>query len=266
MQSILKSGSHCAGVARQVTPDGTVHNSERRMDQNPVALLMTRPAGGNRRFLALLSPTTFTRVQTIESPLIRIDHVPGDLPEIGYYSAVFTSVNGVRFAPPPEDRLAFCLGEGTYSAAIAQGWRASIRGRDAASLLESLLREPPSCELIHFSGRHTRGSIVERLSAEGVAARRCIVYDQSLLPLSGEGYTALNGQQRVIAPLFSPRTAGHLARFVPAHAKMRPIAMSAAVAAALPLPWREGCIIASEPTLKAMAFEVEKRLAQDSLG
>jgi hypothetical protein len=75
-----------------------------------------------------------------------------------------------------------------------------------------------------------------------------VIYDQKPCPLTAAGLRALT--EGAVVPLFSPRTATLLMRQVPngAWERATPLALSPAVAAALPVPAR----IASTPDAPAI--------------
>lgn len=193
-----------------------------------------------------------TKIEGMEAPL-------------GAFCAVFTSANGVRFAPPGQGRTALCVGRATTLAARQEGWVARCLGENADALIEALLQRPPTGDLVHFSGQHQRGDIVEKLRAAGLNAVRRIVYDQGLLDLSDAAQTVLSGNSKVIVPLFSPRTAAHFAHQVQPRSGLFLVALSEAVASVLPENLQQACRVAHNPTAKAVAANIEKLLAKDGL-
>lgn len=233
---------------------------------DPATLLMTRHARGNAAFVRLLSAPCRDVLHLVESPLIEIRPVPCPPPARRDFAAIFTSANGVRHAPAGDGRPAFCVGARTAEAAQAAGWTATFAGRDAEELIDRLRAMRPGLPLLHFGGTHQRGDIAARLAADGLDARRCIVYDQQALPLTERAKTALLGGNLVIVPLFSPRTASLFAGFLTEGMQPALIGISDAVVEALPVSRREGCRVATAPTGEAMAVEVEKLAARRGLG
>lgn len=172
---------------------------------------MTRPKSASERFIAALPDDIVKAVRILISPLIQIEGLAHqELPD--FDSAIFTSSNGVAFAPDGHGRRAYCVGPATTKAATAKGWTAVQTGHDASDLIDYLARHPDTGALCHFAGRHTRGDIVENLTACGMTANRVQLYDQTAKPLSPEALQVLGRENAVIVPLFSPRTALQFAR------------------------------------------------------
>jgi uroporphyrinogen-III synthase len=230
-----------------------------------ITMILTRPVDSNDRFVAALSDEVRARLRLIESPLIEITAM-GTADISANEEVIFTSANGVRFAPPGADRVAYCVGNHTTQAAQAAGWAAQQRGFDATSLIADLLAHPPTASLVHISGRHTRGDVVETLTAAGLRARRIAVYDQRLAPLAPEAIAALSGSGHCIVPVFSPRMAHHFAALCPQENRVLVAAISEAVAESFG-SWRpaELCVSAT-PDIVGMAECVEKLLSGISLG
>ena len=195
-------------------------------------LLLTRPRSSAQAFVQTLSEAARARLQVVIAPLMEIV-TTNVTSQIGTgESAIFTSANGVAFAPEGSGRRAFCVGVQTTRHAKDRGWHALQAGDTAQQLIETLLANPPAGPVIHLGGVHTRGDIVQTLSDAGMHARHEALYDQQLLTLSEAGYAALN--QSCIVPVFSPRSAEQLAaqakgKLTCAHI----IALSEAVAAPL---------------------------------
>jgi uroporphyrinogen-III synthase len=237
------------------------------MDTAITTLLLTRPKDANARLLELIPDALLKGCEIIENPLIGIRALPASGELTDAQAAIFSSANGVAYAPPGAGRQAFCVGARTAEAAQAAGWQATCAGRDAAELLAYLLSRKPGAPLVHFCGQHHRGEIVEQLRAAGWTAERCVVYAQDLLPLGPAAQAALNGDRQVVAPLFSPRTAAHFANILPGGGdRLRVVAMSPAVAEALPDPLRACTTVAAAPTVEAMARAVEKQLSGNQRG
>ena len=222
-----------------------------------IQMILTRPEGANERFATALSEQVRSRVTIIESPLITITPVPYDdhpAPE----AAIFTSANGVRFAPNGNGRPAFCVGEATQDAAKTRGWAAQALGSDAGSLVTRLMALKPAGTIRHYRGEHTRGEVEDRLRRSGLSVDAQTVYDQRETALSDAAQGALSGQGPVIVPLFSPRTARIFAAQRRGSAPIWVAAMSDAVAAEASELAPDRMITAAEPTLLAMAQAVEK--------
>ncbi|WP_415922466.1 uroporphyrinogen-III synthase [Tateyamaria sp. SN6-1] len=214
---------------------------------------MTRPLAAAQRFVADLPDTISTLLHPIYSPLLRI--VPTDQPAhvADDEAVIFTSANGVRFAPEGGGRRAFCVGAATAAAAQARGWHAVQAGETADTLVDTMRADMPPEPLVHLSGVHTRGDIVRRLRAAGARIRHIPVYDQVRCDLTEEAHRALAGEAPTLIPLFSPRTADQFFANDPVLRHAVVLALSPAVADAAPEPLRPSVIITVSPDAAAMS-------------
>ena len=227
-----------------------------------IPILMTRPAGSNRRFLDRIAPDFKSRLEVVTSPLISIEPLDANAKLCSTDAAIFTSSNGVGFAPPGKGRRAYCVGQHTTGTAQSNGWDAVFAGADASGLVTSLRHIAPACDLVHFHGRHVRGNVVEQLQAAGMQARSVVVYDQVLQSLTEEALRVLGRKTPVLVPLFSPRTAKHFATLATAADHTNIIAMSDAVADECTPAGFRSVFVAQEPTAASMVKCLEKRLLE----
>lgn len=231
-----------------------------------IPLILTRPAGSNSGFKAGIAPQARDCVDFIHSPLLEI--VP--IEEAGTRSdaahAIFTSANGVKYAPEGNKRPAFCVGEKTTQLARSHGWDAVFAGATVTALKDYVLANRPQGEIRHYSGVFVRGNVARDLSVAGLNVTNVPLYDQRLLPFSPQALAVLEGAAPVIVPLFSPRTAAHFVAISPAHPKLYIVSMSTAVADSFSEMAVARLIIAQEPTAKSMAACVENLVLNDSLG
>ena len=241
----------CAGVISQMT--------------KPI-LLMTRTRAASDRFVSGLDAKQMQGVDVLFSPLLEI--VPTETrPEIaGYGGVIFSSSNGVAFAPEGAGRMAYCVGERTAQQAKARGWRVDLIAQDAQKLIEALIKAAPIGPLLHIAGAHRRGDIAQNLSAVGIPTEVHVAYTQPLLPLAEDAKKVLFGEVIVIVPLFSPRVAAQFGSQAVCGAHVRVLAMSQAVKDALEGTTCAGRVqIASGPTGEEMRIGVENLLWGDSL-
>lgn len=194
----------------------------------------------------------------IESPLLRIEPLRGAAAPSPQEEAVFSSSNGVRFAPPGDGRRAWCVGARTTGSAQNAGWEAEQAGDTAAELIKRILAERPAADLVHLSGAHTRGAICESLQAAGLRARRIVLYDQQLLSLSPVARALFDGSGQVIVPLFSPRAAAQFVAECPAPGQVIAVFLSDAVAAGTGQTAFSQRITAGTPDAVSMAAGIEK--------
>ncbi|MFK7744974.1 MAG: uroporphyrinogen-III synthase [Roseobacter sp.] len=229
-------------------------------------LLMTRPGGANASFVQLIRAEVRAQLHIIESPLTRIEQLSSSVELPPGAQVIFTSQNGVKFAPQGNGRLAYCVGERTTRVAAQAGWAAVCAGQNANELVADVMARAPQAALVHLCGMHVRGDIAERLTAAGHQTTRICLYDQLLVPLSVQAVSVLEDDSRVIVPLFSPRAAAHFAAVCPVHAQVLVAALSPSVAESLgnlPILALE---TAPEPTAGVLALCIEKLLLCRSLG
>ncbi|MEP3347153.1 MAG: uroporphyrinogen-III synthase [Litoreibacter sp.] len=171
------------------------------MDQTiPPTVLLTRPRAASERFAAMLpapvliSPVTQTIWVDVQPLLSAPDAV------------VFTSENGVAgFAKAQAWRgQAYCVGDRTAQTAGDAGFDATSAGGDVEDLKRLLIQCAQGQSLVHARGRDVAGDL-------GDLVAPMVVYEQVTEPLSGEARAILEGVDRVIVPLFSPRSAAFFA-------------------------------------------------------
>lgn len=231
-----------------------------------IPILMTRPKGSNRSFVDRISPDLREHLDVICSPLIKISGLDGPVRLGSEEAVIFTSANGVRFAPEGNGRRAYCVGDNTTEAARKAGWNAQCGGNDAGELINFLLALRPTSRLHHLSGIHQRGDISARLVEEGLTARRTAIYDQIPQQLSDEARSVVDAHTPCVVPLFSPRTAKHFASQVTPSPHVSIVALSDAVAAECTSSGLSVVATATKPSALAMVKSLEKHLAHISLG
>ena len=179
--------------------------------QQPLTVLITRPQVQAEAFAAALEAAAPGCWRPLVAPLIRIV-AHGSPPSLeGLAAVIFTSANGVAFAPSAPGLPAFCVGARTTEAARAAGFAARAMGPDAATLTARLIAERPVAgRWLHLRGRHTRGNVAETLSAAGLDVGEAVVYDQQPCDLDEDLRAALTGGGIGALTLFSPRTAALL--------------------------------------------------------
>lgn len=227
-------------------------------------LLMTRPFRQSEGFIARLDPAVLTGVRIVVAPLLDIV-ATGAVPELEPYDGViFTSAQGVEFAPAGGGRAAYCVGLRTAEAARARGWEVEQVARTAAELATALAKVQAR-RLLHLAGRHRRGDIAADLRHSGKSVDVHVLYDQHARPLSPQAHRALASADRIIVPLFSPRSAALFAKAAPEMGQAIVVALSAAVAEGLGGLKAQDLHVASAPTAKEMIYSVEKLLRHSSL-
>lgn len=223
-------------------------------------LIMTRPAPDSERFIDGMKPDVRAKLSVVISPLLEIAPTGAAVDMAGYRGVIFTSANGVAYAPLGAGRVAYCVGERTAHVARENGWNASVAGQNAEELIKELANTQPLGPLVHISGVHQRGDIAARLSEVGVQTDAIAVYDQQLLPLSPKAQQAMTAKAPCIVTIFSPRTAAHFATFCTNVENLVIIALSDAVAKPLASCGARKLLVADAPNSASMYDALETAL------
>ncbi len=133
-----------------------------------------------------------------------------------------------------------------------------MAGGTAEELVAALLQIRPNSPLLHLRGEHSRGNVAERLTELGVTTLEQSIYQQRLLPLTDQAREAAAGENTVIAPIFSPRTARQFADVWDGSAPLLLAAISEATAEPLKNLGYERLRVTEEPTPKKMRKAVKK--------
>lgn len=214
----------------------------------PPTVLLTRPLADAHRFAARLAD-----VPVVISPILRIVPVAFDRAAVEAGQAlVFTSRHAVGFAGPGRGRIAYCVGSRTADDARAADFDVIEGPGDAEGLIPLLRRaEGP---LLHLRGRH----LARDLGVPGI-----VVYDQQFQPLDDQAKALLEGDQPVLLPLFSPRSARLVAQA--ARGRRAPLwlaAISPAAAAAWDGP-RDDLEIADHPDADSVLAAINRLLLRE---
>ncbi len=226
------------------------------MDDPGPTLLLTRPEAQSTSFLASCERRLGRRIPTVISPVIDIIPVaePPDLN--GFATIVAASGNAVRLLGESlEGRNVLTVGDATATLARGFGARAKALGETAEAFLERI--EEVAFPVIVFRGRVARCNLADRLSAQGATAVDVVLYDQVPRPLSRAANALLAGSSRVVAPVFSPRSARLLSR----HAATAPVVVLA-ISQAARAAWQGDAEfrVARHPTAESMCDLVAEAL------
>ncbi|MEQ9692755.1 uroporphyrinogen-III synthase [Shimia sp. SDUM112013] len=216
-------------------------------------IVLTRPHDASERFAKLLKEAGLSNPVVI-SPVVEIIKVPHSVPE-QFSGAIFTSVNGVG-AVPGRDLPAWCVGERTAEVARAKGWRAVSADGDVDDLFALVMQSAPKGSVVHFRGLHAKGDLARRLVARGIKSTDIVVYRQDAVPLTDQVKTLLMGNDPIILPLFSPRSAATLCEQGPFRAPMHVVAISAATADSARGLASRGVLISRAPNANAMVAAI----------
>ena len=228
-------------------------------------ILLTRPRAQGARFGALCKAEFGTRAEVMQAPMQEIvwTRPSPALPKDA--ALIFTSENGVRAAlragaGKGANRRAYCIGTRTAEVARKAGFDAVSADGTMEDLAALILQLPPGGPLVHLHGAFVRGDLAGQLAAAGLPATGHVVYEQRALPLEPEARAALASPRRVIAPLFSPRSARLLADAAPEMDNTALPCISKATQDCLPEALRHRATISDEPTGAAMLIAVARQL------
>lgn len=229
-----------------------------------ISLLLTRPQRGSDAFWKALPVDAQAKLQLLIAPLIRIEPISVDLPNIR--DVIFTSANGPLCGPRGTGQIAYCVGAQTTQSAQDAGWDARHVGNTANDLVERLVQSPPIGPLTHLCGTHTRGNVAARLTAAGIKTTEITIYDQALQPLSDPANAVLGRENPIILPLFSPRTARQFAKQYKGGATLHIIALSEAVSSEVAGLNAASLHVCADPSRKMMLDAVQNVTASIPLG
>ncbi|GGD21072.1 uroporphyrinogen-III synthase [Sinisalibacter lacisalsi] len=218
-------------------------------------LLLTRPEAQSRAFSKPFEDVA----DLVIAPVMDIVGT-GALPALTEYRGVIlTSANALRFVPRLQGVPAWCVGARTAEAARAHGADIMRVADDAESLLTGFDGAGP---LLHIRGEHARGNVAERLTSSGIETHEVVIYRQEERKLTDRARALIQGEDEVILPLFSPRSAALVgSQVVRVGPGLVVIAMSPAVAEA----WHEATgaeavEVCARPTSEEMRNRVARRL------
>ena len=222
------------------------------MHDTQPTLLLTRPKAQSHEFLSVCEDLAGRALPALVSPILQIKNVDA-LPDLDPYATlIFTSANGVAAcADAIGGRHVVTVGAKTCELANQAGADAKSLGEDVDVFLAQAggFKGPA----LFCRGTHTRGDLASRLNAQGIKTEEAVVYDQIAQPLGAEALALLQSDARVVAPVFSPRSARLLCD-TEISARLTVIAMSSAVADAWTGPGTIETI--SAPTAINMAKQV----------
>ena len=195
-------------------------------------VLITRPLRQGQAFAAALEAGFGGPVRTVLSPLIETAPVVVDQDFGNVAHVLFTSVNGVHQSDRlrvPTSAIAWCVGDKTAHAAQALGFETQTAGGTSEKLLSLIVAAQPVGRMLHVRGKHTTGDVVGGLAEHGIVCEPIIAYDQVAIAPTQQAIDLLCGENPVIAPLFSPRTAKLFEQIGGFRAPLHLVVMSEAV-------------------------------------
>lgn len=220
----------------------------------PLAVLITRPEPQASRFAAALETQFPGQVAVTLSPLMAVEWLDPALPPGPFAALILTSETGAMAAGRlrrPSPSLAFCVGDRTAEAARELGFDAISAQGDATDLVALITRHAQEGELLYLHGQDRAADLAAALPDHSVTS--LAVYRQAEKPLTTAACGLLSGEDPVILPLFSPRSARLLAAALPVpHAPLHPVAISANTRDALPAALAARCGLADRPEAAAL--------------
>jgi len=219
-------------------------------------ILLTRPRAASERSateIRALRP----HAQILIAPVIEIEPVGELVDPSDWATVVFTSANGVDRAPNGRGTMAYCVGDTTADHARDAGYTAVSAEGAADDLVHRILADAPTGPILHVRGAHG-ASLVDRLKNHGLKAEEQVTYRQVDRDISSDlGRLA---SERVIAPIFSPRSSDRLRAYLSPRKGLTVIAISGAAAKA----WGGSAIISAAPTGQAMREAIIDAVDSDS--
>lgn len=234
-----------------------------------ITVLVTRPEPQASRFGLALQDRFGGSVVPVISPLLHEVPLSQDLPKGVFSAIILTSETGARQAGRlkregvhiPE--VAYCVGNRTAQVAQQQGFSAISADGAAEDLIRLIVASNQPGPFLHLRGRESRGEVVSSLMNAGIAADEAVVYAQEPVPLTLQAQQAIQRDDNVAIPLFSPRTAALFSQGVRNLVPAKPlivIALSPAVLKAV--VGLDGALLhlAEAPTQMAMLTKMSQVL------
>ncbi len=226
----------------------------------PPTILITRPEMAGLRFADQVRARFGCGVSIILSPVMKIEYI-SDLPDLNpFRTLVFTSRNGVTAfsqATGRRDIPCYCVGDATAASARDEGMNAVSCGGDADTLVARILAEKPPGSYLHIRGEHVASNVAERLTSAGLPTTDTVMYRQVPEDLTVEAKARLQGEEYVVLPLFSPRSAKLTLESTQILAPLAVIALSEKVAAQVPAAYAGTVSVAELPTAEEMLRKME---------
>lgn len=218
-------------------------------------ILITRPDPAGSQFSNQIKTRFGNALPVLISPVMHIEMM-GALPDLSEIKTViFTSRNGVSafgVHSVRRDFKCYCVGDATARVARDTGFQAVSTKGAADDLVARIIKDDVTGPCLHIRGAFSRGDVANRLSDAGISTQEAILYQQVGTPLTADARAVLTGENPVILPLFSPKSADFLVKSGKFSAPLLVAAMSRNVNRALPERFAAKVVVAKEPTADAM--------------
>jgi uroporphyrinogen-III synthase len=195
-------------------------------------VLITRPTRQAQVFAAELEEGFGGPVQTVISPLMEVVDLPveGSFDDVSH--VVFTSANGVAQTDRlniPKTAIAWGVGAKTTKPAQDIGFETREAEGSNEKIVTLIVAARPVGRMVHIRGAYVAGDVTGALAQQGVICETVVAYDQKETAPSQAALDVLRGENPVIVPLFSPRTAKLFEKIGDFHAPLHLVVISEAV-------------------------------------
>ncbi len=221
-------------------------------------LLLIRPVRQSNRFAKQLAESGW-QGETVVSPVLTIKSCAVKDQIDPSVDMVFTSENAVQAISqlgPFNNVIAWCVGETTAKAASNLGFIVRNANGDAHKLENLILAERPR-QLQFIRGRTVSYDLKKSLNLAGIETNSVVAYDQIAANLSAESQDMIKGDQRVILPLFSVRSAELFFQQVSEPFRLHTIALSEQIAQVVPTDAVTQCDVTKKPNGTSMIAAIK---------
>ena len=177
-------------------------------DQENAILLLTRPLDGNERFCLKIKNLLY-KCEILDSPIQKIEFLPG-LNKVNKNAVlIFTSANGLRAAKKHNliNKKCFVVGANTKKIAVSFGYDVLGFSKDQENLLKLIKSKKPTESMVHIRGKHTVGNLCDALKRNQFSCLDIIGYNQEPLKIKKQNLQKIHSGRPVILPIFSSRSA-----------------------------------------------------------
>ncbi len=221
-------------------------------------ILMTRPRDSSDSFLDALRRACAEPFETLVSPVIEPVRIGSDIGRGDSRGVIFTSataVGAVRGHQEFAGLTAYCVGDRTAQAATDAGFVARSAGGTVDDLVALINATGDRGPLLYLRGKEVSADLVRMLRETGTACREVVVYEQREAQLTPDALSVITSGRRVIAPVFSLRSARLLAAQIPSGKRIKVVGISSSVAGVFP-----EAVIAETPDQKGMIAAICRNL------
>jgi uroporphyrinogen-III synthase len=173
-------------------------------------ILLTRPRDQALSFAEALTLRGVALQNILIDPILKIEAIETPFDFTFIQALLITSTNAVAHLPAHlvgSNLPAYCVGEATTRAAIKRGLAARHMAATAQELCAAIGHENPTGPLLHLCGAHTTFDIADHFLSSKTSVQNLVTYQQTEQRLKHETYQILQRHDRVILPIFSPRSA-----------------------------------------------------------